>query len=149
MQRYLSGRSVTESRLGLLFNGMFKVPMQFVILFIGVMVFVFYLFTQPPLFFNRAELERVRQPTRPRWRAARPRSARLFAEQRRAIDAWMRRPREPRARSRAAESADAGAAQGDQGAGGPGASRRRPQRTRTTCSSASCCATCRAGSSGC
>ena len=62
MQRYLSGRSVAESRLGLLFNGMFKVPMQFLILFIGVMVFVFYLFTPPPLFFNEPELERVRRP---------------------------------------------------------------------------------------
>ena len=56
VQRYLSGRSVTESRLGLLFNGMFKVPMQFVILLIGVLVFVFYLFTQPPIFFNAPAL---------------------------------------------------------------------------------------------
>jgi Na+/proline symporter len=59
VQRYLSGRSVTESRLGLLFNGLFKVPMQFVILFIGVMVFVFYLFVRPPLFFNAPTLARV------------------------------------------------------------------------------------------
>lgn len=50
--RYLSGKSVAESRLGLLFNGLLKVPMQFIILFIGVMVFVFYLFYQPPVFFN-------------------------------------------------------------------------------------------------
>jgi len=57
VQRYLSGRSVGESRLGLLFNGMFKVPMQFVILFVGVMVFVFYLFTRPPIFFNAPALE--------------------------------------------------------------------------------------------
>ena len=59
VQRYLSGRSVTESRLGLLFNGLFKVPMQFVILLIGVLVFVFYLFTPPPIFFNTPALERV------------------------------------------------------------------------------------------
>ena len=59
VQRYLSGRSVTESRLGLLFNGLFKVPMQFVILFIGVMVFVFYLFVRPPIFFNAPALKRV------------------------------------------------------------------------------------------
>jgi len=59
VQRYLSGRSVTDSRLGLLFNGIFKVPMQCLILFSGVMVFVFYLFTQPPLFFNTPVLERV------------------------------------------------------------------------------------------
>jgi len=61
VQRYLSGRSVTESRLGLLFNGMVKVPMQFVILLIGVLVFVFYLFTQPPIFFNTPALKRVEQ----------------------------------------------------------------------------------------
>jgi solute:Na+ symporter, SSS family len=50
--RYLSGTSVTGSRLGLMFNGLLKIPMQFIILFIGVMVFVFYLFFQPPAFHN-------------------------------------------------------------------------------------------------
>lgn len=50
--RYLGGKSIAESRLGLLFNGLLKVPMQFFILFIGVMVFVFYQFNQPPVFFN-------------------------------------------------------------------------------------------------
>jgi Na+/proline symporter len=59
VQRYLSGRSVAESRLGLLFNGLFKVPMQFVILLIGVLVFVFYLFMPPPIFFNPSALARV------------------------------------------------------------------------------------------
>src|SRR4029079_9407872 len=54
--RYLSGRSVSESRLGLLFNGVLKIPMQFLILGVGVLVFVFYQFTAPPLVFN----ERVR-----------------------------------------------------------------------------------------
>ncbi|MDJ1485360.1 sodium:solute symporter [Cytophagaceae bacterium YF14B1] len=55
--RYLSGSSVTQSRLGLLMNGIVKIPMQFGILFIGAMVFVFYLFVQPPLFFNHIELD--------------------------------------------------------------------------------------------
>jgi Na+/proline symporter len=64
VQRYLSGRSVTESRLGLLFNGLLKVPMQFLILFVGVMVFVFYQFNQPPLFFNESELARVAATSR-------------------------------------------------------------------------------------
>lgn len=50
--RYLGGRSITESRLGLLFNGVLKIPMQFLILFVGVLVFVFYQFTAPPLLFN-------------------------------------------------------------------------------------------------
>jgi Na+/proline symporter len=60
VQRYLSGKSLTESRLGLLFNGIFKVPMQFLILFVGIMVFVFFLFTAPPIHFNSANLEKVR-----------------------------------------------------------------------------------------
>jgi len=60
VQRYLSGSSIAESRLGLLFNGMFKIPMQFLILFIGVMVFVFYLFTRPPVHFDAPRLERLR-----------------------------------------------------------------------------------------
>ncbi len=51
-QRYISGQSVRESRLGLLFNGMLKIPMQFIILLAGVMVFVFYQFNPAPLFFN-------------------------------------------------------------------------------------------------
>ncbi|NJM27027.1 MAG: sodium:solute symporter, partial [Bacteroidia bacterium] len=59
--RYLSGKSVTESRLGLMFNGLLKVPMQFLILFIGVLVFVFYLFTQPPVFHNQVLKERAMQ----------------------------------------------------------------------------------------
>lgn len=57
--RYLSGKSITESRLGLMFNGLLKVPMQFIILFIGAMVFVFYQFVQPPVFFNDAARQRV------------------------------------------------------------------------------------------
>jgi Na+/proline symporter len=52
VQRYLAGRSVAASRLGLLFNGMAKVPMQFGILFLGAMVFAFYQFATPPIFFN-------------------------------------------------------------------------------------------------
>jgi Na+/proline symporter len=59
VQRYLSGRSITESRLGLLFNGFFKVPMQFLILLTGVMVFVFHQFDRPPLFFNETEWKKV------------------------------------------------------------------------------------------
>jgi Na+/proline symporter len=60
VQRYLAGSSVTQSRLGLLTNGIIKVPMQFIILFIGAMVFVFYQFTSPPLFFNPVEENKVK-----------------------------------------------------------------------------------------
>ena len=50
--RYLSGRSLRESRLGLMFNAVCKIPMQFLILFLGVLIFVFYQFETPPVFFN-------------------------------------------------------------------------------------------------
>ena len=59
VQRYLTGQSITQSRLGLLFNGIAKVPMQFFILLLGAMVFVFYQFVQPPLFFNPIETRKV------------------------------------------------------------------------------------------
>ncbi|WP_028891006.1 sodium:solute symporter [Tenacibaculum sp. 47A_GOM-205m] len=52
VQRYLSGKSLRESQLGLIFNGLLKVPMQFFILLVGVMVFVFYQFNPSPLNFN-------------------------------------------------------------------------------------------------
>ena len=60
VQRYLSGRSVRESRMGLIFNGLLKVPMQFFILLVGVMVFVFYQFYQSPVFFNQTGLDQVK-----------------------------------------------------------------------------------------
>ena len=59
VQRYLSGKSVKESQLGLLFNGLLKVPMQFFILLVGVMVFVFYQFNAAPLNFNPKANEAV------------------------------------------------------------------------------------------
>jgi Na+/proline symporter len=57
--RYISGQSVAQSRIGLLFNGIVKVPMQFVILFIGAMVFVFHQFNPTPIYFNPVETKRV------------------------------------------------------------------------------------------
>lgn len=57
--RYLTARSETESRLGLLMNGIVKVPMQFLILLLGVLVLAFYQFHQAPAFFNQKELDRL------------------------------------------------------------------------------------------
>ena len=57
--RYLTGSSVAQSRLGLLMNGLVKIPMQFLILLIGVLVFTFYQYTQPPIFFNSYELGKL------------------------------------------------------------------------------------------
>jgi Na+/proline symporter len=60
VQRYLTGKSLAQSRLGLIMNGLLKVPMQLIILFIGVMVFVFYQFNTPPIFFNKVELNNIK-----------------------------------------------------------------------------------------
>jgi hypothetical protein len=60
VQRYLTGKSLTQSKLGLLFNGMAKVPLQFFILFAGAMVFVFYLFEPAPLLFQKPAMEKAR-----------------------------------------------------------------------------------------
>ncbi|CAL66787.1 sodium:solute symporter [Christiangramia forsetii] len=59
VQRYLSGASVRESQMGMIFNGLLKVPLQFFILLVGVMVFVFYQFNTAPLNFNPAATETV------------------------------------------------------------------------------------------
>lgn len=59
--RYLGGKNLTESRMGLIFNGLLKIPMQFLILFIGVLVFVFYQFNQAPVFHNLALKEKAEQ----------------------------------------------------------------------------------------
>src|SRR2546425_6654230 len=63
VQRYLTGRSIAQSRLSLIFNAVAKIPMQFFILFIGAMVFVFYLFVPPPMLFHHTELERIQSRT--------------------------------------------------------------------------------------
>jgi len=59
VQRYLTGKSIAQSRLSLLFNAVAKVPMQFFILFIGAVVFVFYIYEKPPILFERTELQRL------------------------------------------------------------------------------------------
>lgn len=59
VQRYLGGQSISQSRLGLIMNGILKVPMQFFILLTGVMVFVFYQFNQSPLFFNQKVQDKI------------------------------------------------------------------------------------------
>lgn len=59
--RYLTGSSVRDSRIGLLMNGLLKVPMQFSILLIGILVFAFYQYNSPPIFFNKYELSKIEQ----------------------------------------------------------------------------------------
>lgn len=74
VQRYLTGRSIAQSRLSLIFNAMAKVPMQFFILFIGTMVFVFFVFERPPLLFQPADQKRLES------HSAYPQVARQFEE---------------------------------------------------------------------
>lgn len=79
--RYLSGKSLKESRFGLLFNGFVKIPMQFLVLSVGVMVFVFYQYTKPPLYFhsaNRAKVEGTAQE--PGFRQLEARADSLFLQ---------------------------------------------------------------------
>lgn len=59
VSRYLGGSSVNESKLGLFYNGMVKIPMQFFILFIGVMTYIFFMFHSSPVFFNNKALEKT------------------------------------------------------------------------------------------
>lgn len=85
--RYLGGSSVTESRLGLLFNGLLKIPMQFIILFIGIMVYVLYLFVQPPVFHNQVLKERAMKTEQATsLKALEQEYNTLYAQKRKAVD---------------------------------------------------------------
>jgi solute:Na+ symporter, SSS family len=89
VQRYLNGRSVTESRLGLMFNGIVKVPMQFLVLFTGVMVFVFYVFTRPPVHFDRPTFAQVEAMAGAEVAALEARQDQAFSERRTAALAFL------------------------------------------------------------
>jgi Na+/proline symporter len=100
VQRYLGGASLAESRMGLLFNGLVKVPMQALILFVGVLVLVYYQFHQPPVLFHAGAWERA---------LAGPKAAEA-----RTVEAeWARAFETRRAR---AEALVAARARGDEGA---------------------------------
>lgn len=102
VQRYLSGESLTQSRLGLLFNGLLKIPMQLMILLVGVLVFVFFQFHAPPVFFNAAALERTRS-SQPALAALEERHRALFDTRRALVDGWL----EARHQGRSVETAEA------------------------------------------
>jgi len=87
VQRYLTGKSVAHSRLSLLLNAMAKIPMQFFILFIGAMVFVFYIYERPPVLFQPVELSHVRQDAR--FPAVQRRYQQAFENRREAADEYL------------------------------------------------------------
>ncbi|WP_276372275.1 sodium:solute symporter [Chryseolinea sp. H1M3-3] len=89
--RYLGGTSIAESRLGLIFNGLLKIPMQFIILFIGVLVYVFYLFNQPPVFHNRVLKERAMETSSaPVLNSLEADYNSLYQEKRKAVDGLVK-----------------------------------------------------------
>jgi SSS family solute:Na+ symporter len=91
VQRYLSGASLTQSRLSLLFNAFLKVPMQFLILLTGVLVFVFYHFHPPPLLWNATQMRRLEERAAPEELAGmRARFEAAHAARRQAAEAFAR-----------------------------------------------------------
>jgi Na+/proline symporter len=90
VQRYISGASLRESRLGLMFNAVFKIPMQFFILLLGVLVFVFYQFERPPVFFNQAAWNSgIKDDTGNRLHSLEQEFAAVHIEKERLIHAWL------------------------------------------------------------
>lgn len=90
VQRYLTVRSLKESRLSLMFNAFLKVPMQFFILSIGVLLFVFYHFEKPPLAFDTRGVERVQaSPYRDQFNALQSRYDQVFEQRRQAAQALI------------------------------------------------------------
>jgi len=88
--RYLTGKSVAQSRLGLLFNGILKIPMQFFILYVGILVFVFFQFVAPPLFFNSVEVEKIRSSQyASEWSELEARHREAFDTRRATVDALV------------------------------------------------------------
>lgn len=93
VQRYLAGSSLRSSRLGLLFNAVVKVPLQFFILLLGAMVFIFYQFEKPPVFFNRPAYERaVEHGAGPQLNELAAKEDQVFQQKREALRAYATEP---------------------------------------------------------
>jgi solute:Na+ symporter, SSS family len=107
VQRYIGGASLREGRLGLMFNALLKIPMQFLILLLGALLFVFYQFAPPPVFFNQAEWRRhAHEENGGTFVAIEARHAAAVAENEAAIRTWL----EARAAADPAREASARAA---------------------------------------
>ena len=113
VQRYLAGGSLMAGRLGLIFNAILKLPMQFFILFTGVMVFVFYQFERPPLFFNQPALERAAATAPAEIAALETRYESAFARKEAAIRGLTKSLQSDGAQELAAPTAAAQSAQAD------------------------------------
>lgn len=89
VQRYLTGKSMRESRMGLIMNGFVKIPMQFFILLIGVLVFVFYQFYEPPMYFNQAAVIQVEQSSHAKeWQGLEQNYSELFSQKKKLLEKY-------------------------------------------------------------
>ena len=89
VQRYLTGKSVAHMRLSLLLNAVLKVPLQFIILLTGAMVFSFFVFTEPPMLFNKVERTRLESSTNPIYAETNDHYHHAFEERRRAAHSLL------------------------------------------------------------
>ena len=106
VQRYLTAKSVDEARTSLLMSAYWKIPLQALVLLVGVLMFVFYVFTPPPMLFNGAHESQVRASAQaPGYAAAETRFSAAFETQREAAANFARERREGDAASAAAEAA--------------------------------------------
>lgn len=101
VQRYLTGKSIAQSRLSLIFNALAKIPLQFFILLIGAMVFVLFLFVPTPVLFQPVALARIQ--TRPEFAAIQSRHDAAFAQRRAAAEQLLAGQPEAKANFRAAQ----------------------------------------------
>ena len=104
VQRYLSGSSLTQSRLSLLFNAFLKVPMQFLILLTGVLVFVFYHFHTPPLLWNSVEMRKLEEAAPAELAGVKARYGAALSARREAAEAFRRGERDRAGRYLAAST---------------------------------------------
>jgi Na+/proline symporter len=117
VQRYVSGASLRESRLGLMFNAVWKIPMQAGILLLGALLFVFYQFQAPPIFFNTvAWQQQASGPHAAELQTLEADYARTHAETRASIDTWLaaRQRQDTAAEAAAIQDAQASRARGEQ-----------------------------------
>ena len=89
VQRYISGASLRECKLGLMFNALCKIPMQFLILLLGVLMFVFYQFEAPPVFFNQSSWQAAAARDGGKLHAVEQKFAAVCAEKEQSIRAWL------------------------------------------------------------
>lgn len=90
VQRYISGASLRESRLGLMFNAVFKIPMQFLILGLGVLLFLFYQFERPPVYFNQVAWQELsRHGGAEQAKAIETSFAEAHARERQELESWL------------------------------------------------------------